>query len=209
MARGARTLSPVENQPTAHRARVRWRFWRGCLRGQLSARSTPRCWPRLLFTDTAPGCRLRLRNAATEAFLFRGARPACASPRGEPADRPQSTCALADLAWLSARPTCATLHPTPLAEASLHRHRARSAVAASNFRNQNLLVPWCAARGRFAPWIISRPPTEHALCAVDLAWLSSRLTRGALHSTPLTEAQVMLGLGPNEHRGTDIVARLA
>ena len=65
MARGPRALRPVENRPTAHGARARWRTWRGCLRGQRATRSTPRRWPRLFFTDTAPGRRLRLRDVVT------------------------------------------------------------------------------------------------------------------------------------------------
>ena len=162
VARGPRALRPVENQPTAHGARARWRTWRGCLRGQRAARSTPRRWPRLFFTDTAPGRRLRLRNVVTAAFESRGARPARASPRGEPADRPRSTRALADLAWLSSRPTRGALHPTPLAEALLHRHRARSAAAASKRRDRRVRLPWRAARARFAPWRTGRPLTEHA-----------------------------------------------
>ena len=82
-------------------------------------RSTSHSRPRLFFTDTAPGRRLRIRNAVIEAFESRGARPARASPRGELADRSRSTLALADLAWLSARPTRGTLHPTPLVDALL------------------------------------------------------------------------------------------
>ena len=66
--RGSRALRPVESRPTAHGARACWRTWRGCLRGQRGARYTPRRWPRLFFTDTAPGRRLRLRNAVAEAF---------------------------------------------------------------------------------------------------------------------------------------------
>ena len=56
----------------------------------------------------------------TEASESRGARPPCAWPCGEPADRPWSMRALADLVWLSSRPTRGTLHPTPLAEALIH-----------------------------------------------------------------------------------------
>ena len=64
VARGPRALRHVENQPTAHRAlHCALRAWRGCLRGQLATRSTPRRWPRLLSTDTAPGRRLRLRTS--------------------------------------------------------------------------------------------------------------------------------------------------
>ena len=149
--------------PTEH---VRWRTWRGCLRGQLATRSTPRRWSRLFFTDTAPGRRVRLRSVIAEAFEFRGARPGRASPLGEPADRPRSThCALAELAWLSARPTRRALHPPLLDEDLLHRHCARSAVAASKRRDRSFRVPWRAARSRFAPWRTSRPPKEHALRA--------------------------------------------
>ena len=162
MARGPRALRPVENQPTAHGARARWRTWRGCLRSQRATRSIPRRWPRLFFTDTAPGRRLRLRNVVATASEFRVARPARASPRGEQADRPRSTRALADLAWLSLRPTRGALHPTPLAEAPLHRHRARSAAAASRRVITAFELQWRAARARFAPWRTSRPPTEHA-----------------------------------------------
>ena len=85
-------------------------------------------------------------------------------------------------------PTQGALHPAPLVEAPLQRHRAMSAVAASKRRNQNFLVPWRAARAHAAPCRTSRPPTEHVLRTADLAWLSSRPTRGALHPTPLAEA---------------------
>ena len=159
--RGPRAVRPVENQPSAHGACARWRSWRGCLCGQRGARYTPRRWPRLFFTDTAPGRRLRFRNAANKAFEIGGARPARASPRGEPAIRPWSMRALAELAWLSLRPTRGTLHPAPLAEALLHRHRARSAAAVSERRKQSFQNRWRTARTRFAPWRTSRPPTEH------------------------------------------------
>ena len=109
-------------------------------------------------------------------------------PRGEPTDRPQYTCALADLAWSFARATRGALHPAWLAEASLHRHRAVSAVAASKRRNQRFLVPWRAATARFAPWRTSQPPTDHALRTADLAWLSLRPTRCVLHRAPLAGA---------------------
>ena len=135
MARGPRALRVVENQPTAQRARERLRTWSDCLRGQRGARSTPRRWPRLLFNVAAPDWRLRLRNAVVEAFKFHGARPARASPRGEPADRPQSTYALADLACLSSWPTRGALHPTPLAEALLHRHRHKWAASIVKHRD--------------------------------------------------------------------------
>ena len=123
-----------------------------------------------------------LRNAATKGSYFHGARPARASPRGEPADRPWSTHYAADLARLSL-----SLHPTPLAEALLHRHRARSSGATPKRHNQRLLVPWRAARAHFVTCRISRPPTEHARSA-DLARLSLRPTRNALHPTSLAEA---------------------
>ena len=111
--------------------------------------------------------RHRARSAAMASkyhgytVKFRSARQPHASPRGEPADCPQSTCALADLASVSSRPTRDALHPTPLAEALLHRYHAGSAAAASTRRNQQLRIPWRAAHARFAPWEISRPATEH------------------------------------------------
>ena len=149
----SRAFRPVADRPSAHGARSRWRSWRGCLRGQCGVRSTPHRWPRLFFTDITPGRRLRCRNAVTKAFeKSRGARPARASSIGEPADRPQSTCALADLAWLSLRPTRGALQPTPLVEALLHRHCTRPAAVASIRRNRSCRIPWRAARARFAPW---------------------------------------------------------
>ena len=162
MARGPRALRPVENQPTAHGARARWRTWRGCLRSQRAARSIPRRWPRLFFTDTAPGRRLRLRNVVTYASDSVARGPRALRPVENSRPPTGSTRALADLAWLSLRPTRGALHPTPLAEALLHRHRARSAAAASKRRDYRIRIPWRATRARFAPWRTSRPPTEHA-----------------------------------------------
>ena len=89
--RGPRALRPVENRPAAHRARARWRAWRGCLRSQHGARSNPRHWSRLFVSDTAPCWRMRLRNVVIIAYRSRGAWPARASPRKEPADHPRST----------------------------------------------------------------------------------------------------------------------
>ena len=66
------------------------------------------------------------------------------------------------MAWLSLRPTRGALHPTSLAEALLHQHRARLATAASKQRNQNFQIPLRAARARFAPWRTGHQPTEHA-----------------------------------------------
>ena len=82
---------------------MRWLTWQGCLRGQRATRSVPRPWPRLFFVNTSPGRRLRLRNVVATFFDSRGARPARASPRREPANRPRCTRALVDLAWLSSR----------------------------------------------------------------------------------------------------------
>jgi len=98
---GPCALRPVENRPTSHGAHVRWRTWRGCLRGQRATRSTPSRWPRLLRTDTAPGRRLWHRRLVSTPSELRAARPVCASPRGKFALRPRSTRALADSAWLS------------------------------------------------------------------------------------------------------------
>ena len=147
----------------------------------------PRRWSRLFFTDTALGRRLQLRDVLIAAIGSSAARPARASPRGEPADRPRNTRALAGLAWLSSRPTRDALHPTPLAEALLHRHHARSTAAASN-------VDVTASDYRVARPASAAPCGEPAddqgstRALADLAWLSSRPTRDALHPTPLAEA---------------------
>ena len=163
MARDPRVLRPVDNRPTAHGAHALWRTWRGCLRGQRVTRSTLRRWPRLFFIDTTPGCRRWLRNVVLIMFGSRGAQPVRASPRGEPADGPRSTRALADLAWLSSRPPRNVLHPAPLAEAFLHRHHARLPAVASERRAYYVRLPWCAAHARFAPWRSGGRPTKHAL----------------------------------------------
>ena len=69
VARGPRALRHVENQPTVQRALYfALRAWRGCLRGQLATRSTPRRWPKLFSTETVPGRRLRLRNVVAVCF---------------------------------------------------------------------------------------------------------------------------------------------
>ena len=154
--------SPVNNLPSARGACARWRTWHGCLRGQLGARTNPRRWPRLLFTDIATGRWLRLRNAVVITFSVRASRPARALPRGELADRPRSTRTLPDFAVLSLRPTQGALHPTPLAEALLFRHRDRSAAAALERRCHNVQFLCQSARARFASWRTGRPPTEHA-----------------------------------------------
>ena len=116
-------------------------------------------------------------------------RRARASPRGEPADRPQSTCALAELAWLSARPTRGALHSTPLAEASLHRHRARAAVAASKHCNQSFFLNAVAFKLRALRHVENQPTAHGARTArsAELAWLSSRPTCDALHPMPLAD----------------------
>ena len=188
MPRGPRALCPVEIRSSAHGARARWRTWRCCVCGQRGASSTPHRWTRIFFNDTAPGRRLRLR-AVVMAIPSKscGAWPARALPRGEPADRPQSTRALADLALLCLRPTRDALHSTPLAEALLHRHRNRSAATTLELSYHSFRVPWRAARARFAPWRTGRPPPRSTRALADLALLSSRPTRGELHPTSLDE----------------------
>ena len=137
-ARPARVSCTTEHHPTVRRRRAAradntWLVvvvWANSRR----APSLRRC-PRLGRTDTAASRRLRHRNTAVTAFDSRAARPPRASPREEPADRPRSTHALSDLAWLSSRPTRDALHPTPLAETLVHRHRPRSAAAALERRD--------------------------------------------------------------------------
>ena len=152
MGRGTRALCPVENKPTTHRARERWWTKRGCRCGQRGFYSTT---PRQV-----GGCGSETPYRKLPNSMARSAR---ASPRGEPADRPQSTCALADLAWLSSQPTRGALHPMPLAQALLQRHCARSAAAASIRRGHSFRSPCRAVRVGFGPWRTGRPPTEHAL----------------------------------------------
>ena len=183
MKRGPRALRPVENQPTALRTRARWRTWRGCLRGQRGLRSILHRAPRLFITDTASDWQLRLQSAVIKAVEFRGERSACGSPHGGPAVRPRSTHALADLAWLSALPTQGTLHPTPLAEALLHRHRARSVAGALKRSNHSFRLLCRAARARFAPCRTGRAPTEHARAGgLGVVVFSANVERAASHA---------------------------
>ena len=154
----------MENRPAAHGARVRWRTWRGCFRGQRGAHSTPRRWMRLFFTDTVAGRRQRLQTSVIEPFESRGARPTRTSPRGNPAVRPRSTRALADLAWLFRGQcgACSTSRRwTRLFFTDTAPGRRRVAM---NPRDVSFRTPIRAARTRFAPWITGRPPTDHA-CA--------------------------------------------
>ena len=114
MARVARALRLVENRPTAHGARAEQRGfgdWGVCVVGQRGARSLPRRRPGLDRINTATGRRNGSRKFLFTAFESHGAHRARFSPRGETADRPRSTCALADLEWLSSRPSRNGLHP--------------------------------------------------------------------------------------------------
>ena len=183
MRRGPRALRPVENRPIALRARLRWPTWRGCLRNHCGARSIRHRVPRRLLTDIAPGRRLRLRNVVTEATEFRGSRFARASPSGEPTYRPRSMRALADLAWSSSGQRGARYHPTPFAETCHHRHRARSAAAASKRRNRRFWVPWRAVRARFAQRRTGLSPMEHARAGgLGVVVFSANAERAASHA---------------------------
>ena len=152
----------MDNRPTAHGSRVCRTTWRGCLRSQRSACSVPRHRSSLFFTDIVPGQRPWLRNVVIIASQSRGVRPARASPRIELADRPRSTGAPDNLAWLSSRPTRGVLHLTPLDEARFQQHRARSAAIISKRRGHSVCIPWRAACMRIAPWRTERPPTERS-----------------------------------------------
>ena len=186
MPRGPCALRPVENRPAAHRAHARWRAWRGCLRSQYRARSNPRRWSRLFFSDTAPGRGLRFRNVLTIAVPSRGAWPTLASPRKELADHPRSTRA-GGLGVVIFAANAGALHPTLLDEALFHRHRARAAAVIPN------KVATAVERGA------ARPPRAFSLsepagrpwsmgALADLAWLSSQPARGALQPTPSVES---------------------
>ena len=181
---GARALRPVNNRPSAHGVHARWQTSRGCLRGQRATRFTLRRWPRLFSTDTAPGRRrLRLRNVIRTTCNLRGARRVRALPRGELTDGTRSTRALADLAWLSSRPTSDALHPTSLAETLLHRHCARSAAATSKRRAHYVQSPWCATGARFAPWRTGRRPTEYTRAGeLGVVVFEANLRRAAHHA---------------------------
>ena len=185
MVRVPRAYRTIEHRPTVRRTRAARaaKTWRVVVVWANSRRApSPRCWPRLGRIDTATGRRLRLWNVAVTAFDYRAARPARASPRGEPANGPRSTCALADLAWLSSRPTRDALHPMPLAEALPHRHRPRSAATASKRLDHLVRISWRAARACFAPWRTEPTAMKHER-AVETLRGFLRSQRGA-RSTP-------------------------
>ena len=94
---------------------------------------------------------------------------------------------LADLAWLSSRPTRDALHPAPLAKALLHLHRARCAACGFKTSWRSCVTSVTRTHARFAPWITGRRPWSTRSLS-DLAWLSSQPTRDALHRTPMTKA---------------------
>ena len=71
---------------------------------------------------------------------------------------------------------------TPLAQALLHRHRARSATAASEPRDHSVWIPCRAARARFAPCQTGRLTTEHA--RAFRAWRGCLRGQRATRSTP-------------------------
>ena len=166
--------------PTEHPARRR--TWRGCIRGQFGACSNPRRWPRLFFAVTAIDRRLRLQNAVARAFSFCATRPARYSPCGDLADRPRSTRVLADLALLSLRPTRGALHPTPLAEALLQLHRARSPAAALKRRNISFQIRWRAARAGLRP--VDNLPSAHGARARWRTWNGFLRGQIGARSTP-------------------------
>ena len=188
MPRGPRALRPVENRPTAHGARTRWRTWRGCICSQRGASSIPRRWPRLRYNAPSPGWVLLLRFFVPMDFEYSARRPARASPCGELADRPRSTGSLAEIAWLSLQPTRSALHHTLLAEAPLQQIYV--------MRRLRLCIFMCiaselrAARPAHASPCgepIDRQWSTRALA--DFAWFSLQPRRGVLHPTPCAEAR--------------------
>ena len=150
MARGARALSPVENQPTAHRALP----LHAAHLAQLFARPTRDALHSVRLAE-APLRLHRARLAATASHRqsrfvlvpWRGPR-ALRHVENQPTAHRALSLHDADLARLSARPTRDALHPARVAEAPLRLHRNRSASAASRCRSRLFLVPWRAARAR-------------------------------------------------------------
>ena len=176
MARGPRALRHVENQPTAHRACTA----RSGLGAVACAANSRRAPPHAVGRGSWRRHRARSAAAASDRrghhFLvpWRAARARVAPWRTiQPATT--HTLSAACLARLSARQTRNALHPTPLTEAPLRRHRDLSAAVASNRRGRLLLIPWRAARARFVTWRTRRPPIAHlSLRAACLARLSAR-----------------------------------
>ena len=160
--RDPRALRPVDNRPTVHGARARWRTWRSCLRGQRATRSTPCRWPKLFFTDTAPRRRLWLRKGRGHRIQPLWCAASARFPLWRTGRRPTEHARAEDVVWLSSWPTRNAFHPTPLAETHLHRHCAMSVSAASNRRHPRVQPSWCVARARFALLRTGRRSAEYA-----------------------------------------------
>ena len=164
VARGAGRHRHVENQPTAHRALVSARRVLGAVVCAANSRRAP---PHAVGRGSFAPTPRRVGGGGFEPSLPTRSRPVArgAGRHRHVENQPTAhgaTCSLraACLARLSARPTRGALHPTPLAEAPLHRHRIVLAAAASNRRCRLVLVPWRAAREGFVTWRTRRPPTE-------------------------------------------------
>ena len=190
VARAARVSSRGEPADCSQSTHCALQTWRGCLRGQLAMRSYPTPLAEAPLHRHRAGTAVAASGRRNRSFLVpsRAARAHVAPWR---TSRPPTEHALraAGLARLSSRPARDALHPTPLAEALLHRHRAKSAGAALVRCTivTEAFYSVGAARARFVTWRTSRPPTEHVR-AVDLARLSSHPIRDAPHLTPLAEA---------------------
>ena len=83
----------------------------------------------------------------------------------------------------------AALHPTPLAEALLQRHRARSAAEVSVPHGHSVQIP-CRAAPRAAPRGKPADCPRSTRALADLAWLSSRPMYDALHPTQLAKTSL-------------------
>ena len=182
----------MENLPTAHGARARWRTWHGCLRSQIGAHSTPRHWTRLFFTGIVAGWRLRLRDVVIEVSESRGARPRAPRPvKNRPSAHGVRT------RWRTSWRGClrgqhgarSTLCRCPMLffydTAPGRRLRSRKNVIEA-FESGDVRPAQGSPRGEPA----DRTRSTRALA--DLALLSLRPTRGALHPTRLAEALLQL-----------------
>ena len=156
--------------------------------GPTPARSSPRRRPGLVRTNTVTGRQHGGWDVLIIASKSRITRRVRFTARGKSADRRRSTLRTART-WRGCvegcRPTRGALLPTPSARARPHQNRDRSAVRPSRGICCRVRIPWRASRAFFAPWIIGRPPTEHAPRSADLAtWRGCVVGARRARSTP-------------------------
>ena len=181
MPRDPRAFRPVENRPLAHGTRALWRTWRCCLRGQRATRSTKCRWPRLFFTDTAPGRRLRLRKGRGHHMQLLWCAATMRFARGEQSDGPRSTRALET--W---RGCLRGRRATRSIPRRWPRHFFTDTAPGWQLRLRNVVITACNPRGAHVRALrpVENRPTAHGIRAHWRTWRGCLCGPRASRSTP-------------------------